>query len=223
LSVADSDVQYALGGARLAGDCPPQLGEQVAIRLACWRATSLPITGPRQRDAVGTLKTVGRNGEAVIVREYGRPTTVISHQGVTTVADFEYVSPQVALALFLPMRLYLSLWLLDRGGRGTSDLLARLQTDVAVARRPTDRACRSLAVDPIHRANLSLGRKPNALAFAAVGAFLENHLVENGLQRLPVLADALPLLIHNKSKPNLDMAIGADLLKADRIRPVEAA
>ena len=61
----------------------------------------------RQRGAVGKLKTVGRNGEAVILRERGRPTYVISHQAISTVGDFEYVSPRVAPPLFVPMRLYL--------------------------------------------------------------------------------------------------------------------
>lgn len=61
LSVPDGDAQYALSGARLAGDRPIQLEEQIAIRIACWSRTTLPVVGARQRGAVGKLKTSGRN------------------------------------------------------------------------------------------------------------------------------------------------------------------
>ncbi len=223
LSVADGDVQYALAEARLTGDRPTQLREQIAIRLTCWRTTSLPVTGPRQRGALGTLKTAGRNGEVVILREYGSPTETISHQGVTGVADFEYVSPRVAPTLFLPMRLYLpyGYWTEADGARVVFSRdykpMWRLR-----AGKPVERVDPWLWIRFTKETHLwenaqTPWRSPQ------LAAFLENYLIENGLQMLPVMADALPLLVHDRSKHSLNMANGADLLRSDRVQPLEAA
>ena len=43
----------------------------------------------------------------VILRSFGRPTTVITQKNVGGVADFEYISPRNPPLLFLPLRLYL--------------------------------------------------------------------------------------------------------------------
>lgn len=108
LGIPNGDAQYALSGARLTGDRPPSLADQIAIRLACFRATSMPPAAPRTPGAVGTLKSPGLNGDVVILREFGKPTRVMSHGSSSgVVADFEYVTPRAALPLFLPMRLYM--------------------------------------------------------------------------------------------------------------------
>lgn len=223
LSVADGDVQYALGEARLIGDRPPQLQEQIAIRLSCWRATTLPVAGVRQRGAVGTLRTAGRNGEVVILREHGRPTRAISHQAITTVGDFEYVSPRVAPCLFLPMRLYLpyGYWTEADGARVifSRDYKAmwRLRDG-----QPTERVDPWLRISFKEQALLWEGNRAPWQS-KELKSLLDDYLVQNGLQMLPLLTDALPLLVHDRSKRNLSIADGADLLRAHRIQPVEAA
>ena len=223
LSLADGDVQYALGEARLTGDRPPQLQEQIAIRLACWSATTLPIAGVRQRGAVGTLKTAGRNGEVVILREYGRPTETISHRAVTSVGDFEYMSPRVARPLFLPMRLYLpyGYWTEADGAR-------------VIFSRDYKPMWRLRAGQPIERVDPWLRISFAALTHLWPGsqapwwskelkAFLDNYLIQNGICMLPILADALPLLVHDRSNRSLRMADAAELLRTHRTTPAEAA
>lgn len=104
--VSDGDAQFALAYSRLTGDRPASLEEQIELRLSCWRQTVLPPAAKRERGAVGILKSPGRNGEAVILRSFGKPTTVITQKNVGSVADFEYISPRHPPPLFLPLRLY---------------------------------------------------------------------------------------------------------------------
>ncbi len=215
LSAFDGDVQYALAEARLTGDRSPQLDEQIAIRLACWRATDLPTVDSRQRGAVGKLKTVGRNGEAVILRERGRPTYVISHQAISTVGDFEYVSPRVAPPLFVPMRLYLpyGYWTEHDGSRV---IFSRDYKPMWRLRgRSIERVEPWLRISFVEQTHLwPRGQAP--WSSKELKADLNEFLAQNGIHGLPILAAALPLLVHDRSKRNLSMADGAELLKAHR-------
>jgi hypothetical protein len=101
LGVPDGDVQYGLASSRLTGDRPAELADQIAIRVGCWRRTSVPMALRSERGAVGRLKAPGRNKEVVILRSFGRPTIAITHKNVLSCADFECVSPgrfEVAVA-----------------------------------------------------------------------------------------------------------------------------
>ena len=216
LSAFDGDVQYALAEARLTGDRSPQLDEQIAIRLACWRATGLPTVDNRQRGAVGKLRTVGRNGEAVILRERGRPTYVISHQAISTVGDFEYVSPRVAPPLFVPMRLYLpyGYWTEHDGSRVIFSRdykpMWRLRGGQSI-----DRVDPWLRVSFVEQNHLWPGSQA-PWSSSELKAFLDAYLVQNGIFGLPILADALPLLVHDQFRRDPKMGDAAELLRDHR-------
>ena len=216
LSISSGDAQYALSEARLSGDRPVGLNEQIAIRLAIWRATSLPPRGARQCGALGRLKTPGRNGEAVILRLFGRPTEVISHRGASTVADFEYISPRAELPLFMPMRLYLpyGYWVEEGGVRVIFNRdykpMWRILVDGTVQRLEPwlwikfmrqvflwDDAC-----TPWHSSDLK--------------CHLEDLLSGWGIRALPLIADALPLLVNATPGREVGFSDAADLLKLER-------
>lgn len=216
LSVFDGDVQYALAEARLTGDRSPLLDEQIAIRLTCWRATGLPTVGSRQRGAVGKLKTAGRNEEAVILREHGRPTYVISHQAISMVGDFEYVSPRVAPPLFIPMRLYLpyGYWIEHDGARVVFSRdykpMWRLRAGQSIER--VEPWLRVSFIEQIH-----LWPESQApWSSNELNALLDDYLVQNGIFGLPILADALPLLVHEQLRRDPRMDDATELLRDHR-------
>jgi hypothetical protein len=192
------------------------LADQIEIRLACWRRTTLPPAGRRQRGAIGTLKSPGRNGEVVILRSYGRPTEVITDKNIGMVADFEYVSPRKPPPMFLPMRLYLpyGYWVEDDGAKvlfsrdykpiwrvRSNALLERMEPWLWIA----------------HRSQVYLwddARTP--WSDRGLRRTLEAYLLEAGIQALPILADALPLLIHDDKVSGVSG--GAQLLQMSRTR-----
>lgn len=98
-------VQYALSEAKAfqkTADDP--LLHQLKLRALCFRLTSIPDLGPRQPGSVGIVKPWKEN---VILREYGRPTSIITNKHWDSiVADFEFSTPKRAIPLFIPMRLY---------------------------------------------------------------------------------------------------------------------
>jgi hypothetical protein len=108
LGIDHGEVQFALSTARLTGDRVSHVSEQLDIRAGCYRRTSLPETGRRQRGSIGKVKSPGWNSEIVILKKFGRPTDIITHKSPNSgVADFEYQAPRQSLPLFIPMRLYL--------------------------------------------------------------------------------------------------------------------
>ncbi len=216
LEIHHGNAQYMLAEARLTGDRAPQLADQIAIRLACFLATSLPEVGPRTRGAIGKLKTPGRNGEVVILRHFGRLTETISHRAVTTVADFEYVSPRVLVLLFLPMRLYLpyGIWTEPDGAqvifsrdykplwrRRENGTVERLEPWLWIRFKEQTHLWNE-ANTPWHEPRLK--------------AALEERLAAMGIRGLPILADALPLLVNAPADQGLSMRDAADLLKGVR-------
>jgi hypothetical protein len=221
LGIPDGDAQYALSGARLTGDRPPSLADQIAIRLACFRATSMPPAAPRTPGAVGTLKSPGLNGKVVILREFGRPTLVISHGSSSTqVADFEYVTPRAELSLFLPMRLYMpyGFWTEADG----SDVVFsrdykpmwRIRPD-----RSVERVEPWLWIQQVRQTYLwKVGGEP--WNDPDVAARLEGWLAERDILGLPVLADALPALVHDR---HASMSDAARLLQEARSPAVSIA
>ncbi|TGP24472.1 MULTISPECIES: hypothetical protein [unclassified Mesorhizobium] len=224
LAVPDGDAQYALSVARLTGDRQPLLGDQIAIRLKCWQMSVLPLADARTRGAMGKLKTRGRNGEPVILLNYGRPTQVVTHQEVTTIADFEYVTPRAALPLFLPMRLYLpyGYWTEQDGAEVffSRDYkpMWRIRTDGDVER-----------LEPwlwikVHGETHLWEDVRTPWHSPVLKTSLEKLLADRGLQALPILADALPVLVNetNAVHQYVSLRDGIDLLEQAR-RPVPEA
>jgi hypothetical protein len=215
LSVADGDVQFALTDSRLTGDRQIDLTEQIAIRLTCFRANRLPSVGARQAGAVGTLNVSGRRGEAVILRHFGRPTETISDRGITTIADFEYVSPRCPPQLFLPIRLYLpyGVWTELDNARVLFSRDYKPLWRLREGRSPE-------RVEPW----LHIRFKEQAFLWhdaetpwqsAELRRFLEHYLIQHDVSRLPILTDALPFLVHSEIS-GLKMSDAAQLLRAAR-------
>jgi hypothetical protein len=107
------DVQYALAISRLSGNRSANPCESVEIRRKLFEVLDLPPVGRRERGAIGKAKIAGghefsgSNGAHLILREFGKPTRVVTHKSADAIlADFEYVSPRRTLPLFIPMRLY---------------------------------------------------------------------------------------------------------------------
>lgn len=212
--IVDGDAQFALALSRLTGDRPPSLGEQIELRLNCWRETVLPPAATRSRGAVGKLKSPGLNGKVVILRSFGRPTTVITQKNVGTVADFEYVSPHNPPPLFLPLRLYLPYghWI---EADGAKVLFARDY-------KPMWRIREGISVE---RLNPSLwirfreqvhywddGNTP--WDEIEIRNKMEALLASLGVRCLPIWADALPIVVHDDKLSNFSMAL--DPLMASR-------
>lgn len=109
LIVNAGDVQHVLAISHLTGSRKPEPQEQLEIRTRLFQKIELPAdVGRRKKGEVGTAKGLGPTEQQVILREYGRPTRVITHKSADGgVADFEYKSPRTPLPLFIPMRLYL--------------------------------------------------------------------------------------------------------------------
>jgi hypothetical protein len=217
LGAFDGDVQYALSTARLTGDRLPQLAEQIAIRTACWRATDLPVASVRQKGAVGEFRPDGGKAKSktVILRSFGFLTEVIRHSSILTIAASEYVSPRQPGALFIPMRLYLpyGYWNELDGARVLFSRdyhpLWRLRENMAPER-----------VEPWTRIKFNNQAHLWDDGLAPWEApMLETTLIEllakSGVHQLPILADALPLLVHT-DQTHCRMADGARLLQARR-------
>lgn len=216
LGLSDGDVQFALTRARLSGDRRTTFEEQIAIRVACWRETTMPLVPRKEPGAVGKLKSPGRNGEVVILRRLGSPTQVISERGITTIADFEYVSPQSAAALFVPRRLYLpyGIWTERDGARV---IFSRDYAPMWRLRegRPAERVEPWLRIQYVNQTFLwPSGKEP--YWSQELTSHLHAYLNQNGVFALPILADALPLLVHDKVIQNIAMGDSIKLLRSNR-------
>ena len=213
----DGDVQAALSTARLTGNRLPKLDEQIAVRLACWRATSLPIVGPRRPGAIGALNVSGRRGETVILQSFGRPTMVVTHGSIGAVAGVEYVSPRVPRPLFLPMRLYMPYGYYTEadGARVIFSRdyhpLWRLRDGAAPERVEPWKWIKKR--DQTHLWDDAQGPWDSPELCASLLAYLD----KNGVHQLPILADALPLLVHDPALGNRRIGDGAALLSAKRL------
>jgi hypothetical protein len=106
LAADGGDILYALSPFDLYGRSHT-LPEIIDIRCKMLRATSIPFNGRRKAGEVGRLKVSGRNAWPVLLREFGKPTRVVTAKSLRgVVADFEYVSPREPLPLFVPPRLF---------------------------------------------------------------------------------------------------------------------
>lgn len=206
LDVPDGDAQFALAESHLSGDKLATLEDQIAIRLAIWRRTTLPLTKRRERGATGVLKSPGRNGEVVILRSFGNPASVITNQNVGGVADFEYVSPKSPPPLFLPMRLYLpyGYWTEEGGSHVVFSRDYKPMWRLRHGARP-ERLYPWLWIKWKDQTFLwDDGNTP--WANSNMQRKLESFLQKNEIRMLPVLADALPLLVHNDEIKRMSVA-----------------
>ncbi len=197
VGISDGDAQFALAHSRLTGDRPASLKEQIDLRLSCWRQTALPIAANRSRGAVGILSSPGRNGEVVILRSFGRPTSVVTQKGPGIVADFEYISPRNPPPLFLPLRFYLPY------GHWTETGGARV-----LFSRDYKPMWRIRGEAGIERLNPSLWIRFREQVFywddastpwdmPEVRRKMDALLASLGVRCLPIWADALPIVVHN--------------------------
>ena len=182
--------------------------DQLEIRVGCLRATSLPLASSRHRGAVGKLRTAGRSGEPVILRTFGRPTSVVSHRGVTGVGDFEYISPKKPPGLFIPTRLYLpyGFWTESDGSKVLFSRDYMPMWRIGPEAKP-------VRLEPWLRIRFQkqdwFWREGHESPFwsVAVKERLEERLVEFGVTMLPILADALPVLVHDEKTDEIADAV----------------
>jgi hypothetical protein len=191
------DVQFALATSRLTGIHSVAPRVVVEIRRHLFELTDLPPSGRRERGAIGKLRSAGRSGEPVILRSYGRPTKGITHQSAETLlADFEYVSPKQALPLFVPMRLYVpyGVWTEKDGAKVLFSRdykpLWRLRNGCA-----PDRINPWLRIE--HHEETWFWSDANAPWFNK-GTYEKEvtRLEAFGIRAMPVLVEALPLIVH---------------------------
>lgn len=204
LCIPDGDAQYALSYARLCGDRPTSLSEQIAIRLTCWHLTVIPAGGRRQKGEVGRIKY----GNTMILRSFGQPTMGISHGSVACRADFEYRSPKAALPLFLPMRLYLpyGFWVEDDGAKVIFSRDYKPMWRARSGREPErlEPWLRIKFKEQVHLWDGVVGPWNSS----NVRQRLEDFLAEQGVSGLPIWADALPILLHNDRLTVMSDAVG---------------
>jgi hypothetical protein len=196
LNIPDGDAQFALARSRLTGD-RSSLSDQIRIRLECFRRTKIPPKPRRTRGAIGILRAKGWKQEPVILRNFGRPTSVIAHRNVTTLADFEYISPKRPPDLFLPGRLYLPYgWWTEADSAKvifSRDYfpLWRLREQEKPQRLDPWLRIRFVKQDWFwDDGELQLGS-------LALRERMTDVLEDFAIRELPILADALPLILHN--------------------------
>jgi hypothetical protein len=102
----DGDIQYAMAKARLFGSSPWSLEDQLALRADLWRKR---IFGAPAQGKPGTVvKDMAYGaGKPVYLLRSGRPSVIMSDEERSGRADFEVVTPRVALPDFVPSRLWL--------------------------------------------------------------------------------------------------------------------
>lgn len=197
LSIPHGDAQYALARARLTGNRPPDLQTQVAIRLACFRARTLPAVGRYEPGEVGLIDLGGRGREPAILVKYGQATRAVTRGGEALVADFEYTSTGRLMPLFLPRQLYYPYKAVEQMD-GTTVLLSReyqplweIGEDGSINRLPP------------WSTRSSFGKKvrniwdeaPYPWGTEEVERYMIGVLESYGVRELPILADLLPLAI----------------------------
>jgi hypothetical protein len=210
LDVSPVTAQHILANTLFNNGQPPNIDHALKVISGAFERTVLPQQGKRQSGQVGKLKTHGRDGEHVILRNFGGVTHVINHQTANAiVADFEYVSPTIPLPLFIPMRLYMpyGIWTEHDGSRVLFSRdyfpMWRLRKGKTPER-----------MKPWERINyreetwfLSEEDMPwyNSNNFTVCLRLLE----QEGIRSFPLLLDALPLIIKNNSVSDFQDAVKA--------------
>lgn len=202
------DVQYALAVSRLTGNRPAKMFEILEVRRKLFESIELPPVHRRKRGAIGKLKALGGSGEHVILREYGRPTKVITHKSASTdVADFEYVSPRRTQSLFIPMRLYVPYGVWTEAD-GAKVLFSRNYKPLWRLRdgHAPERVFPWLWIQNVEQSFFWRdGNTPwsNPETYKGEMARLEAF----GIRALPILVEALPLIVHRDDIGSFNEAV----------------
>lgn len=120
LAVSPVTAHHVLSNSLFYRGATPSVEQALRVISGVFERTVLPRQGWRQPGQIGRLKSPGRNGEHVILREFGEPTRIITHNSIDAiVADFEYIGSRKSLPLFIPMRLYIpyGIWTEHDGSR----------------------------------------------------------------------------------------------------------
>jgi hypothetical protein len=107
-NLSHGDAMHCLESSRLLGCQSAGMKELLAVRTELYSRAYQINALKRGKGEVGKVKSLP-SGEAVgILRQFGRPTRVITNKSANTIlADFEYTSVRNPLPFFIPMRLYL--------------------------------------------------------------------------------------------------------------------
>jgi hypothetical protein len=144
---------------------------------------------------------------------------VLTNGGFLTIADFEFVSPRASVDLFIPQRLFLPYGCWTEAD-GASVLFSRDYLPLWRLRdgKPPERVESWLWIKFVKQEWFFRdGEEPWANRAAEAAAM--GLLNERGLHRLPMSADALPLVLRNPSAHNIHD--GADLLRDLRTSPAK--
>ena len=154
------------------------------------------------------IKSPGRTGQQAILKKYGRPTYIITHQGPNgVVADFEVVLPRKPLPLFLPARLKLpyGCWTEASGAKVLFSRDYKPLWRLTTGRRPErlqpwlwiDKVDTQWFWDPANHPWRSVRRRNEE----------ELRLRDFGISALPKLVDMLPVLVFNEGIDNVGKAV----------------
>ena len=206
LGLRDGDVQSHLEDLRPTGNRRLTFEDHETVRTACWRAGPLPY-GRRRTTGMTCIITEERRRSTrrrayvrkVVPNGFGdRPVEIISDwsAGHGGRADFEVICPRVPVPDFVPFCLWLPYgWCFLEDG---SELLFSREYHPLWRIRPNGDVERANPWEGLVRPffwfnNISGYPWSNEATQAIVRRKLEQH----GITALPILADALPVLLNN--------------------------
>jgi len=210
LKIPDRDIQHALAGTRLTGHGQATLTDQIEIRALCFRQTSLPLSIRRHPGEVGIIREAGYDDRIGILKSYGKPTTLITDGSCNSMCgDFEYISPRQGIPLFVPSRLYLPYgqWTESDGS------IVLFSRDY----KPLWRICQSkevVRINPWDWINWDQqvwfwDYKNSPFDDEQRHQEEVQRLKEFGVVSLPLLVEALPILILDEKVNKVDGAVNA--------------
>jgi hypothetical protein len=210
LDVSPVTVHHILANTLFHNGQPPNMDHALKVISGVFERTVLPQQGKRQSGQIGKLKSSARNGEHVILRDFGRVTQIMSHQSANAiVADFEYVSPTKPLPLFIPMRLYMPYGFKTEDD-GSRVLFSRDYLPMWRLRKGK-KPERMKPWEQIYSGGLNFvlpeGDMPwhNSNNFTVCLRFLEHE----GIRSFPLSLDALPLIVKDNSVSSYKDAVKA--------------
>lgn len=208
LNLPDGDIQSVLDDLRLTGNRRLTFEDHEAVRTACWRLGPLP-NGRRRMPGTTCIITDSRRRSTrrrayvrqVVPNMFGdRPVEIISDlsAGHGGRADFEVICPRVPVTDFVPLCLWLPYgWCVL--GDGTELLFSREYHPLWKI-RPDGKVERALPWESPERPFFYFNNL-SGLPWAneATKSIAMERLAQHNIAALPMLADALPILINNPS------------------------
>jgi len=212
------DVQYALSGSYLLDNQAPTRDSETEIRIRCWELTDLKPVGKKQKGEIGRAKVFDKKPS--IVKQYrGGLVEGLTNGGLFTFATSEYTSPNKKLRLFIPMRLYLPYGYYTEAD-GAKVLYSRDYNPMWRIRegQKPERLEPWLWIKTVNNPKSSDGRDPQYFNDGNAPWYndktrvkCEQVLTDYNINRLPMLVEALPLLINSPEPDGYNHA--ARLLK----------